>query len=118
MINANRHLSPPYLDTLPPPDLIEQGDIDDPSGTREYYRDANVATIIKSHIDLAAQAVRLYAESHPRPPHITQKQASEMLGVSRPTICRMVKGGYLRLNKCGKIPISEIDRVLAVERAA
>lgn len=67
-------------------------------------------------IDVAAQAVRLYAESHPRPPHVTKTQAAEMLGLSRPTIAAMVKAGTLRLNGCGLIPISEIDRVLSSGR--
>jgi predicted XRE-type DNA-binding protein len=68
-------------------------------------------------VQIAATAVRLYAESHPRPPHVTQSQAAEMLHVSRPTVSRMVRAGTLKLNGCGLIPISEIDRVLAARAA-
>lgn len=69
-------------------------------------------------IEIATIAVRLYAEAHPRPPQVTQSQAAAMIGVSRPTLSRMVKAGSLKLNACGLIPISEIDRVLAADRAA
>lgn len=64
-------------------------------------------------ITIAEVAVRRYAESHPRPPHVTQSQAAEMLRMSRATINRMVKAGSLKLNKAGLIPISEVDAVLA-----
>ncbi|MBN3789706.1 DNA-binding protein [Burkholderia sp. Ac-20353] len=59
------------------------------------------------------RAVRLYAESHPRPLQVTQKQAAEMLGLSRMTVCKMVRTGQLRLNKCGMVPIEQVDRALA-----
>ena len=62
---------------------------------------------------IAAKAVRLYAESHPRPVSVNQKQAAGMLNVSKPTVCRMVKTGRVKLNSLGQIPISEIDRLLA-----
>lgn len=63
-------------------------------------------------LDVAIKAIRLYAEMHPRPSQVTQLQAAEMMGVSRATISRMVKAGTLRLNKCGLIPIAEIDKAL------
>lgn len=69
-------------------------------------------------IELAAKAVRMYAETHPRPVQVTQTQAAEMIGVSRPTFSRMVKAGIIRLNKCGLIPITEIDRIIEADRAA
>lgn len=69
-------------------------------------------------IQIAARAVQLYAETHPRPAQVTQSQASKMLGISRPTLSRMVKAGTIKLNACGLIPITEIDRVLASDRAA
>lgn len=69
-------------------------------------------------IDIAAKAVQLYAESHPRPPQVTQAQAAEMLGISRPTMSRLVKAGIVRLNACGLVPISEVDRALQSRRAA
>lgn len=69
-------------------------------------------------LNIAAQAVKLYAETHPRPPHVTQAQAAEMLRVSRNTMSKIVKAGVIRLNSCGLIPITEVDRVLATDRAA
>ncbi len=63
-----------------------------------------------SDLDVALSAVRLYAETHPRPTHVTQVQAAEMLGLSRKTIGRMIVAGTLRLNRCGLIPIEEVDR--------
>ena len=63
-------------------------------------------------LEIATKAVQLYAESHPRPSQVTQLQAAEMLGVSRATVARMLKAGTLRLNKCGLIPIAEIDKAL------
>lgn len=64
-------------------------------------------------IDIAIAAMRLYAETHPRPPHVTQAQAAEMLGLSAPTVRRLVRSGVLRLNRAGMIPIGEIDRAVA-----
>lgn len=61
---------------------------------------------------IAVAAVRHYAETHPRPPHVTQSQAAEMLGLSRATVSRMVRSGTLKLNRCGLIPIAEVDAVL------
>lgn len=64
-------------------------------------------------LTIAAKAVQIYAETHPRPPHVTQQQACEMLHKSHPTVRKMIRSGELRLNSAGMIPISEIDRVLA-----
>ena len=61
-------------------------------------------------IDIAIAAMRLYAETHPRPPHVTQAQAAEMLGLSAPTVRRLVRSGVLRLNRAGMIPIGDLDR--------
>lgn len=66
-----------------------------------------------TELEIAVKAVRLYAESHPRPSQVTQTQAAEMLGLSRPTVSRLVKSGQLKLNRCGMIPMSEIDKVLS-----
>ncbi len=46
-------------------------------------------------MQIAIQAVRLYAETHPRPSHVTQQQAAEMLGLSAPTVGRLVRAGTL-----------------------
>lgn len=67
---------------------------------------------------IAVRAVQIYAEMHPRPPHVTQKQAGEMLRLSAPTIGRLVKAGILRLNSAGQIPVSEVDAVLQAKRVA
>lgn len=64
---------------------------------------------------IAVRAVQLYAESHPRPSQVTQEQAAEMLGISRATVSRMVKFGTLKLNKVGRIPISQIDKALSAD---
>ena len=57
----------------------------------------------------AAQlAVRLYAESHPRPTHVTYGQAAEMLGCSEMTISRLVKAGTVRPNKLRRLPIEQV----------
>lgn len=67
-------------------------------------------------LSIAVKAVQLYAESHPRPPHVTQKQASAMMGVSTATVSRLVRAGHLSLNGVGLIPIEQIDSV--IKRAA
>lgn len=61
---------------------------------------------------VAVAAVQHYAETHPRPGHVTQIQAAEMLGLSRATVCRLVKVGSLKLNTAGLIPTAEVDRLL------
>jgi excisionase family DNA binding protein len=66
-----------------------------------------------TELQIATAAVRMYAETHPRPTQVTQTQAAEMIGVSQATLCRMVREGKLKLNKFGRIPIAEIDRALA-----
>lgn len=63
-------------------------------------------------LDLAVKAVRIYAESHPRPSQVTMKQAGEMLGVTRQTVAKYIQAGRLRLNGAGMIPIIEIDKLL------
>ena len=70
-------------------------------------------SLTKEAIEAATAAVRLYAETHPRPPHVTQKQAAMMLNISESTMSRMVKTGRIRINKFGMIPITEIDAALA-----
>lgn len=62
-----------------------------------------------SELEIATRAVQRYAEQHPRPTQVNQKQAAEMLGVSARTVHNMLKAGLLRLNKCGMIPIELID---------
>jgi excisionase family DNA binding protein len=71
----------------------------------------------QSPTQIALKAIRLYAESHPRPSCVTQQQAAEMLGVSHVTISKMIKAGTLKLNAMGKLPTSEIDRALEARAA-
>lgn len=61
-------------------------------------------------ISIVHAAIKAYAEQRPRPTHVTQSQAAEMLGKSKPTIAKMVRAGTLRLNACGMIPIEMIDK--------
>lgn len=67
-----------------------------------------------SEVEIALKAVQIYAETHPRPSQVTQDQAAEMVGVSPATISRMVRAGVIKLNKFGRIPVSEIDRAISV----
>lgn len=62
-----------------------------------------------AEIDIALRAIQLYSDMHPRPTHLTQVQAAEMLGVHRNTISKLLRAGVLRLNQCGLIPIELID---------
>ncbi|WP_454056076.1 DNA-binding protein [Cupriavidus sp. Marseille-Q8015] len=59
----------------------------------------------------ATRAVELYASKHPRPTQVTMKQAAEMLGLSVPTVRKLMKAGAMSLNRCGQIPIEQVDRV-------
>jgi hypothetical protein len=65
---------------------------------------------------IALTAIRLYADTHPRPTHVNQAQAGEMLGLSHVTVRRLIRAGEIRLNQCGLIPIEEIDRARAARQ--
>lgn len=65
-----------------------------------------------SALSIATIAIMRYAETHPRPPHVTQVQAAAMLGVSAQTVCKLVRHGTFRLNALGMIPIGQIDAAL------
>ncbi len=67
-----------------------------------------------SELELIDKAIERFAAKHPRPSQVTQKLAAEMLNLSEQTVGKMVKTGRIRLNDCGMIPITEIDRVLEV----
>ena len=75
---------------------------------------ALAATLHKDILAIAAAAVRLYAESHPRPLHVTKGQAAEMLGISTPTLNKLIAAGIIIMNKCGSISIGQIDAALTV----
>lgn len=72
-------------------------------------------TDIAPVLDIAVKAVRLYAESHPRPVQVTMKQAAEMLGVTRQTVAKYTRAGLLRLNSAGMIPVGEVDKLLEAQ---
>lgn len=65
-----------------------------------------------SEIEMAVQAVQIYAARHPRPVQVTITQAAEMLGLSRHTVSKMVRAGLFKLNRCGLIPIEQVDLAL------
>jgi DNA-binding transcriptional regulator LsrR (DeoR family) len=71
--------------------------------------------MISETLEIAAQAVRMYAESHPRPTQVTQQQAAEMLSISRHTVSRLIKAGHLKLNQCGMISVADVDRMLLAD---
>ncbi|MGL6155965.1 MAG: DNA-binding protein [Ralstonia mannitolilytica] len=70
-----------------------------------------------NELDIAMRAVRLFAETHPRPTHVTMTQAGEMLGLTRQTVSKLVHAGKLKLNGCGLIPIEQIDMIRAAASA-
>lgn len=53
-----------------------------------------------------------------RPAQYRKIDAAKELGISRPTLDRMISAGNIRLNECGRVPASEIDRVIAGREAA
>ncbi|QLB63478.1 helix-turn-helix domain-containing protein [Paraburkholderia caribensis] len=67
---------------------------------------------MNDELRIAIRAVQLYAERHPRPPQVTITQAAEMLGLSRHTVSKMVRAGQFKLNRCGMIPVEQIDAAL------
>lgn len=67
-------------------------------------------------IEIAAAAVRRYAETHPRPVQVTQQQAADMLGICVPTVRKLIRSGAIRLNECGLIPVGEVDRALVARK--
>jgi hypothetical protein len=59
---------------------------------------------------VAARAIQMYAETHPRPTQVTIGQAAEMLGIGRWKATQLVKVGTLRINACGLVPIEQVDQ--------
>ena len=64
-------------------------------------------------IRAAMIAIDQYSVAHPRPSHVTMRQAAEMLDISHPTLKKLFDNGTLKLNLTGRIPITLIDQVLA-----
>lgn len=86
---------------------------------RAHVQDSRSTAVALSESDvlcIASRAVQLYAERHPRPLHVNLRQAAEMLGLSRPTVRKLVHSGRLRFNACGLIPIEQLDKLLTVTR--
>lgn len=68
-------------------------------------------------LEIAAKAVQLYAETHPRPCHVNMTQAADMLGCGLFKVRSLLRNRTLTLNECGLIPIAQIDRVIAGQTA-
>ena len=62
---------------------------------------------------VASRAVELYAAKHPLPTQANIKQAAVLLCLSGSTVRRLMRAGELSFNRCGLIPIEEVDRVRA-----
>jgi hypothetical protein len=60
---------------------------------------------------VAARAVRLYAETHPRPTQVSTRQAAEILGVAPRTVRRYILAGKMRLNGAGYLAIEDVDAI-------
>lgn len=73
------------------------------------------ASIADERLRIAAEAVRLYAETHPRPTQVTQRQAAEILHVSARTVRRYIRAGRLKLNQCGLLPIEAVDSIRSTQ---
>lgn len=67
---------------------------------------------------LRAAEIALRRAPKDRPQQYRKVDAAKELGVSRPTLDRMIAAGNLRLNECGRIPAEEIDRVIAGRESA
>lgn len=65
-----------------------------------------------SEIEMLERAFKFYEARRPRPTQVTIGQAAEMLGLSRWTVSKMLRTGQFKLNKCGLIPIEQVDAVL------
>jgi excisionase family DNA binding protein len=76
-------------------------------------KEADTMSDKDERLQIAIQAVQFYADKHPRPTQVTQQQAAEMLGVSRKTIYNYIRAGHLKLNRCGYLPIEDVDAVRA-----
>ena len=66
----------------------------------------------------AAEGARVALAMHPQPSMVTQKQAAQMLGLSEPTIRKMILDGKIQLNDVSQVPISEINRLTMPKRTA
>ena len=70
-------------------------------------------------LDIARLAIQRVEQMELRPPQVNQTKAAEMLGVSTATVRNLLHTGVIGLNRCGLIPIEEIDRArVALKRAS
>lgn len=88
---------------------------DQPAAKGEAENRASWASLTAIAEQAAARAVQLYAESHPRPTQVTQRQVAEMLGISTRSVRNYIVAGKLKLNGCGQIPIEGVDRLRSME---
>lgn len=72
--------------------------------------------IIELLEEAVAKGIERYMAMHPRPPWVSYRQAEMMLHRSPPYVRAMIRDGRIGLNQLGKIPIEEIDRLLATSR--
>ncbi|WP_258180430.1 helix-turn-helix domain-containing protein [Burkholderia multivorans] len=78
------------------------------------HRESSGSSLSEEQIlNIAHRAVHLFEQQPPRPVHVTQTEAADMLGLSGATVGKLVRTGELRLNGCGRIPIGQIDMFLA-----
>lgn len=71
-----------------------------------------------SEIDeVIERAVDRALAKRPRPTQVTQAQAAEMLGLHRHTVAKLIAAGSLRLNRCGMIPIEQVDSIRTTHEA-
>lgn len=78
-----------------------------------HRENTNVQLSEEQILQIAQRAVHLFEQQPPRPVHVTQSEAADMLGLSRATVGKLVRTGELRLNGVGRIPIGQIDMFLA-----
>ncbi|QTO44792.1 helix-turn-helix domain-containing protein [Burkholderia latens] len=81
-----------------------------------HRENAGVSLSEEQILQIAQRAVELFKQQSPRPVHVTQAQAAEMLGLTARTVHTLVRTGKLKLNGIGRIPIAEIDMFLARTR--
>ena len=75
--------------------------------------DATVGSLTDADIiRIVHRALETYEARHPRPIQVNMKQAAEMLGLSQPTVRKLMQFGKLRFNACGLIPIEQVDKLL------
>lgn len=74
-----------------------------------------IDSIAERELRIAVKAVRLYAETHPRPTQVTRRQAAEMLGKSERTVRTYIRARLLKPNRAGLLPIEDVDALRSAE---